>query len=154
MTEMLENIERRMQARAEKRAAQPRYIIDPVAFFVALIGGPLMVTLATCWILFIPVIALGLGGPVYLILGTPLLLIHLHRNAGDTGEITFLAFLANLSLFPLAVVADVLGDPWDLSEGILFYGAFGMIFAPAWAAGFGYVYTRLRRDFYTHPQFI
>lgn len=154
MTEMLENIERRMQARAEKRAAQPRYIVDPVAFFVALIGGPLMVTLATCWILFIPVIALGLGGPVYLILGTPLLLVHLRRSAGDSGDIILLAFLANLSLFPLAVVANLLGDPWDLSEGILLYGAFGVIFAPAWGAGFGYLYNRLRRDFYAQPQYI
>ena len=47
---------------ARPRALGPRYIIDPVAFFVALIGGPLLFTLGTFWIMLIPVAALGFGG--------------------------------------------------------------------------------------------
>ncbi|WP_299871726.1 hypothetical protein [uncultured Sulfitobacter sp.] len=154
MTEILEKIEMRMQARAEKRAAAPRYIIDPVAFFVALLGGPLLVTALSFWMLFIPVFALAFGGPFYLLIGTPLLLWHLRRTGGETRDIAALAFFANLMIFPLGAVAAVLTHDKEIFTGAMFIVCFGMIFAPAWAWGFGYLYNRLRRDFYAQPQYI
>lgn len=154
MTEILENIEMRMRARAEKRAAAPRYIIDPVAFFVALIGGPLLVTALSFWMLFIPVFALAFGGPLYLLIGTPLLLWHLRRTKGETGDIAALAFFANLMIFALGAAATVITNDKDILGGAMFFAGFGLIFAPTWAWGFGYLYNRLRRDFYTHPQYI
>ena len=61
------------------RAARPgpRYLIDPVAFFIALFGAPLLVALLGFWAFFIPIFALVFGGPIYLLLATPALLIHL-----------------------------------------------------------------------------
>lgn len=153
MTEILEKIEGRMRERAEKRAAQPRYIIDPVAFFLALVGGPLIMTLVSCWMI-IPIFALFLGAPAYLIMGTPILLLYLRRNEGNTGDIAFLAFCTNLLLLPIGLVLEWAGDPWDMVDGAAGYIAFGMIFAPFWGAGFGILYNRLRRDFYTQPQYI
>ena len=63
-----------------------RNLIGPVAFFVALIGGPLLVTAATLW-LVIPVFALMLGGPLYLAIGTPLLLWHLGRHEASRARL-------------------------------------------------------------------
>ena len=154
MTEILEKIERRMQERAAKRASAPTYIIDPVAFFVALIGGPLLVTALTFWIAGVPIFALMFGGPFYLALGTPLLLLHLRRNKGATEDIMALAFFANVAILALgALAAGVTADNGYL-YGALFIAGFGMIFAPAWGWGFGVLYSRLRRDFYAQPQFI
>ena len=154
MTEILEKIERRMRARDAARAAQPSYIIDPVAFFVALIGGPLLVTAISFWLAFVPVFALGFGGPFYLLIGTPVLLWYLRRNKGDTDAIIGLAFLANLAIFALGSAATAMSGDQDMLGATLFFAGFGMIFAPAWGWGFGFLYNRLRREFYTHPQFI
>jgi hypothetical protein len=40
----------------------PRYIIDPVAFFAALVGGPLLFTALCFWALFIPVLRCSSAG--------------------------------------------------------------------------------------------
>ncbi|MGJ8615316.1 MAG: hypothetical protein ACSHWS_00660 [Sulfitobacter sp.] len=136
---------------ARPRKLGPRYIIDPVAFFLALIGGPLLFTLATFWMLFIPVMALGLGGFPYLIFGTPVLLIYLSRHPAKPLQ---LAGLALLTLFCLSIClsigAAILQDEavFALIPFILIFGA---IFASAWAASFGWVYNKLCRDFYTQP---
>lgn len=129
-----------------------RYIIDPVAFFLALIGGPVLVTAVTCW-LIVPIFALALGGPAYLIIGTPVLLIYLARNPAQPSALADLAlrtvFLVGLILGLIAIAlggVEVVG----LLLGIAFFAA---IFAPLWAAAFGWLYARLRRDFYAHPHF-
>jgi len=129
-----------------------RYIIDPVAFFVALIGGPLMFTALSFWALFIPVFALALGGPVYLLIGMPVLLWYLRHYDCDAGDLAFLALVVMLlCLIPLAAVAVISGDGEIFGAGFAYLG-FGMIFGPAWAYFFGWIYTRLRRDFYSKPR--
>ena len=154
MTEILENIERRMHASAESRAILPHYFIFQVAFFLAIIVVPLLVTLLSLWVVFIPVFALAFGGPFYLLIGTPLLLWHLSRTSGKTDDIVALAFLANMAIFAFGALAAVVSNDEGILTGTMFIAGFGVIFAPAWAWGFGYLYNRLRRDFYTHPHYI
>jgi|AntRauMFilla1563_2_1112583.scaffolds.fasta_scaffold07198_3 hypothetical protein len=130
----------------------PRYIIDPVAFFVALIGGPLLFTALSFWALFIPVFALGLGGPLYLVIGTPLLLCYLRRNDGDPGDLAALAFkVMVLALVPITLLALLIGEKEVFGFGFAFSG-FGMIFGPAWAYFSGWIYQRLRREFFAKPR--
>lgn len=133
------------------RVPKPCYIIDPVAFFVALIGGPLLFTLATFWILFIPVFALGFGALPYLVIGTPVLLFHLGRNPAQPSA---LAGLALITLFCLAIClllgAIIIGNEPAFGS-VLFILICGAIFAPAWAASFGWVYCKLCRDLYADP---
>lgn len=130
----------------------PRYIIDPVAFFIALIGGPILFTALSFWILFIPVFALLFGGPAYLIVGTPVLLWYLRRNDADPSDLGFLAFVVlAIGAFLVASYAIAIGDEELLGAG-LSYLVFGMIFGPAWAFTFGRIYTRLRRDFFAKPR--
>ena len=64
---------------ARPRALGPRCIINPAAFFIALIGGPALFTFAPFWMLFIPVASLGFGGHPYPVIVTPVLLLHLSR---------------------------------------------------------------------------
>lgn len=129
-----------------------RYIIDPVAFFIALIGGPLVFTGMTFAVFFIPVAALIFGGPAYLLIGTPLLLWYLRRNDGDPNALAILALKVMLSaLILVLIVAAVTGDEGVFGFGLWFTG-FGMIFGPAWAYFFGLLYQRLRRDFFAKPR--
>lgn len=130
----------------------PRYIIDPVAFFGALVAAPLLFTAATFWALFIPVFALALGGPAYLVIGTPVLLWYLRRNDGAPGDLGFLAFcVLAVGLALILIWAAVTGNSDLVSVGFGYIG-FGMIFGPAWAYFFGTLYQRFRRDFYAKPR--
>ena len=129
-------------------AKPPQRIIDPVAFFVALIGAPIVFALFTFWAYFIPVAAIVFGGPVYLVVGTPLLLWMLSKGDPNYGKVILwsltglLAALAALPLISLVIVK------LHLAEAIYFFGGFGLFFAPAWAATFLALYRLLRREFY------
>ncbi len=130
----------------------PRYIIDPVAFFIALIGGPLLFTLVSFWMLFIPVFALGFGAPAYLIIGTPVLLWYLRGHDGAPEELAALGFIVMaIAAAAVPLISAVTKDD-DLFGGGLFYAGFGMIFAPAWAYCFGLIYQKMRRDFFAKPR--
>lgn len=129
----------------------PRFAIDAPAFFIALVGAPLYVTAGTFWLFGIPIFALLFGGPVYLALGTPALLIHLRRNEGTVGSVICLSLL---TLVFGAVAAGCLA----LLAGVLpalgfvgYYAFFGAFFAPLWAWAFIRIYNRLRSDLSRMP---
>ncbi|MCX7566900.1 hypothetical protein OS189_11170 [Sulfitobacter sp. F26169L] len=109
------------------------YIVDPVAFFAALIGGPILFTLLSFWALLIPVAALILGAPFYLLVGTPVLLWYLRHHDGDPHDLGFLAFkVMGIVLVFGTLLAAATGDQNLLGIGLSYTG-FGMIFALAWA---------------------
>jgi hypothetical protein len=129
-------------------AKHERHIIDLVMFFIALVLAPLIVTALTFWIFLVPVVALAMGGPVYLLLGIPLLLWWLSRKPPKPNEIAWLAFCANLAVAsgPYAFMALTgAAEPEFLA---LLYLIFGCIFAPLWAWTFGKLYLSLRRPFF------
>lgn len=124
------------------------HLIDPLAFFGALVAAPLLVTLATFWILFIPAFALVMGGPLYLIVATPVLLWWLGRHEPSVVEIGLLAFGANFVVaggFYLFAMLEGVRQPYILA---MFYLIFGSIFAPLWAGVFAWLYRRFRRPFF------
>lgn len=125
---------------------QPRYVIDPVAFFVALFGAPLWVALLGFWTFGIPVFAVAFGGPIYLVVGLPVLLIHLRRNPGNTDDIIELAFFTVLVLALAEGGLFALLQGRDALELVAFFGGFGLIFGPMWAWAFGWIYNTLRND--------
>ncbi|MBM1814210.1 hypothetical protein [Pseudosulfitobacter pseudonitzschiae] len=135
------------------RAARPgpRYLIDPVAFFIALFGAPLLVALLGFWAFFIPIFALVFGGPIYLLLATPALLIHLRFRKGDTNGIITLAFAVVIGSAIAGCAYGLLVPNSDLAAIALFYGFFGLILGPLWGWAFGWIYNRLRSDFSRVP---
>lgn len=132
-------------------SSRPRYIIDPVAFFVALVGGPVLFTLLTFWAV-IPLFALAIGGLPYLLVGTPALLIHLRRHPASASDTAWIGFVAFSLMWVVLVTGMLLSNPRNPSELIvLCTGLFlaGAVFSSAWGGVFGWIYTRLARDFYT-----
>lgn len=129
-------------------ASTARHMIDPVMFFLALVLSPLIVTASTFWIFAIPVFALVLGGPVYLITATPVLLWWLSRRDPKVGQIAVLGFVVNLVACGFIWVfqfIDGVRQPGDLA---LVYLIFGSVFAPVWAGVFASLYRRFRRPFF------
>ncbi len=133
---------------------QLRYPIDPVAFFLAMVAGPLLIALLGFPLLLIPVFALVIGGPLYLAIGIPVLLVTLSRNRasarlfGWTALLTFTVVLGAVALVVALAPAHAFAS--DMS-GAVILSLFGFVFAPLWGSTSGWLYTCWRRDFYSHP---
>jgi hypothetical protein len=128
-----------------------RYLVDPVAFFLALLGGPALFTLLTCW-LVIPVFALAFGVLPYLLIGTPLLLIYLRRRPVTPRAISWLAFHAFVAAWVIYANMLYFAFPGGAASSALWVLPFGAIFAPCWGACFGMLYRGMARDFYSRPR--
>lgn len=126
--------------------AEP-HLIDPVAFFAALIFGPIAFTLLT-FFLFIPVFALAFGAPTYLTFGALFFFLSLRRGWDGLLQITGMGFLANLASAPAVLL--VLGhfQGADAQGSTMMIIAMGCIFAPLWSLFFAALYRWLRLDFY------
>ena len=125
------------------------HVIDPVAFILALAGGPLLVALFGFWLFLLPVAALFLGGPLYLVVGTPVPLWHLGRHPPETDRISLLSLVTSVVLTISAASLFKISGQQQFFEIAVFYCVFGAIFAPVWGAVTGWLYIRLRRDFFT-----
>lgn len=136
---------------ATPRKPQPLYIVDPVAFVIALVFGPILFTILTSWALFIPIFALVFGGPIYLLVGTPVMLVYLRRNRALPGKLALLALYAVLGLFAATAVAGLIAPRSINTDKIIPFLLPGLIFGPAWAVSFTLLYNRLRRAFYAQP---
>ena len=139
-----------MRGAARRRPPRPvRYAVDPTAFVVALIGAPLLVTACTFWIGFIPLIALAMGGPVYLLLAIPVLLWDLPRHEPSFWRITAFGFLAAMSFAALLAIASLFVGG-ELRSAVMLYLIMGAIFGPLWAAPFAPIYLAMRRPVFAH----
>ncbi|MEL6520128.1 MAG: hypothetical protein AAFQ66_04145 [Pseudomonadota bacterium] len=123
-------------------------IVDPAAFALALIGAPLLVTVLTCWAL-IPIFALVLGGPIYLLVGTPLLWRALRSGKTSGWALAELAFFANMAVAPIVAVLSLFDEPDAALIVGMVYFIFGSIFAPLWAAAFAWLYAGPKPSIYT-----
>ena len=120
---------------------------DPVAFVAALVLAPVAVTLVTC-ITIIPVFALILGGPVYLIVGTPTLLWMVGRYPPRFATYALFAVAGHIILCGGALlIASWRPDliPRPESEVIMLYLIFGAVFAPLWGGLFAKLYNKFNR---------
>lgn len=119
----------------------PRVPVDPVALAIALVGGPVSVAIVLAWLL-IPVAALAFGGPLYVMVGLPILLVYLGRASATSARIAGLALVANTTVCLAAWLAFM--GTHD-SEIVLMYLCFGTVFAPLWGLVTGWIYFGLRR---------
>lgn len=116
---------------------------DPVAFVAALVLAPVAVTLITC-ITVIPVFALVVGGPVYLIVGTPTLLWMVGRYPPKFSTYALAGVLGIFALMGLAGGYH-LARPDQGASQLLAILLWGVVFAPLWAGIFAPIYRRLNR---------
>ena len=120
------------------------HLIDPVAFFAALIFGPIAFTLLTFY-LFVPVFALAFGAPTYLTFGALFFWLALRKGWDSWPQITGIGFLANLASAPAVFL--VLSH-FEAMEGTTMIIGMGCIFAPLWSLSFAILYRWLRLDIY------
>jgi hypothetical protein len=125
-----------------------RHLVDPVAFFIAMIGGPGLVGLIGFPTFVFP-LATVMGGPVYLIVGIPVMLIYMARHKVTPYDWAWLALVTHLAVFlPIFLVAVLTKGNVDGSSLYLIFGCF---FAPVWGGISGFLYAVLERDFYKQP---
>ncbi|WP_299295267.1 hypothetical protein [uncultured Tateyamaria sp.] len=136
---------------AERIAQGPRYAIDPVAFAGALIGAPVLVAVLGFWVFGIPVFALIFGGPAYLVFGTPILLIYLHRHPGTPNGAGQLALLAAIIGCGIAAPVMLITGDVDTLPALAIASVFVAGFALIWGATFGMLYNRWRSDLSRQP---
>lgn len=117
---------------------------DPVAFVAALVLAPFLVTLVTC-ITIIPVFALVIGGPIYLIVGTPTLLWMVGRFPPVFSPFALAGLTAMVVLVVLAAVANLIRPEQGWGEMIPIF-LWGFVFAPIWAGTFAPLYRVCNRQ--------
>lgn len=126
-----------------------RHTIDPLAFVLAFVGAPLVPATLLFWLL-IPPFAVLFGGPVWIVLGLPVLLWQMPKTGPDAGKIAPLAFVGNLLATGAIYGYAVLTHNHDAEAFLWIYGIFGSVMAPAWGACFAWLYRaflpRSRRD--------
>jgi hypothetical protein len=123
---------------SEKKEISP---LDPVAFAFAMIGGPILVTLCTIWIMFIPGFALLIGGIPYLVIGTPLALLMALTGPVTAGRSAIWGAMTIICITaPFAAVTGLMQQGGD-AAGVLFIGAVSALFATLWAATSGWIYS-------------
>ncbi len=123
-----------------------RHLIDPVAFSVALVGGPVVLGLLGAPTIIAP-IAVIFGGPLYLLLGLPIMLIRLSTRRSAPSDWAALALLTHLCLFtPLFLYQQLSHE--RIHEMLIIYLIFGAFFAPFWGWISGKIYSCLQRDFF------
>lgn len=133
-----------------KSLSRSRFAIDPVAFALAMVGGPVLTGFAGAPLLLIPSVATLLGGPIYLLVGVPILLLVLRYRDLSPIEFGGLALVANLTLLGL-FWAHSMSAPYAKSENQIAVLVCGLVFAPSWGLVTGMLYNRLRKPFFAQP---
>ena len=134
-----------------KVTEKQRYRVDPWPFVAAVIGGPLLVTLVSFWIFFVPVFALILGGPIYLVFGLPLGQLYLRRHAGKPAEILALATCVSAAVaLPFCIIVMLASGPDGIFLALIIMG-FCLLFAALWSVTTAMIYDRLRSETSRHP---
>ena len=128
---------------------EPLRTLDPIAFTLALVAAPVVVAVLGFWLAMIPIIAL-IGMPVYLIVGTPILLWMVTRYPMNGKVYALAGFLANCALTIGLAIGQQLFPNEDLSEYIG-CALVGLIFAPVWSAVFAKLYRSWYRPLCFNP---
>jgi hypothetical protein len=117
----------------------------PKAFVLALICAPILVGILGAWMLLIPTVAVLLGGPYYLLFGTPVLLWMVTRYPPDARIYACSGFLVQSALTVIFAVPATLTTPQHELQLQLIAALFGLVFAPIWAGVFAKLYRRWHR---------
>ena len=116
-------------------------IMVPLAVFEMFDGGRNIREMMTLMRILITI-----GVTLYIVIGTPVLIWHLRRNAPDTGRIMMLSLVSLLWMVPMGALFAI--AIMDLSA--FFFAAIsmclGLIGAPPLAALFTVIYKRFDRD--------
>ncbi|MCY4335548.1 MAG: hypothetical protein OXC60_12875 [Litoreibacter sp.] len=129
----------------QMRPSRETRLIDPIAFVGALICAPLLIAAVFCWVLFIPVFAVGFGALPYLLFGTPVYFWLLSRGEERQTRFALAGFIVNAFGALVLTASQRIGFSGAFDMFQLYIG-FGSVFAPIWSAAFVWLYRSFRRD--------
>ncbi|MEO0938982.1 MAG: hypothetical protein AAFY38_12585 [Pseudomonadota bacterium] len=121
----------------------PRYRIDPLGFLLGLVLAPLIVTAVTFPVGGFSLFVLFFGGPIYLALGTPLLLWHLRFNTPKVGRIVLLG-LKTLIVVIIVWAASMTQEDWRSVLPVMTGLTLGFGLAWVWVFALIYVWASRR----------
>jgi hypothetical protein len=127
---------------SEKKEIPP---LNIVAFAVAMVCGPVLVTLFTIWMYFIPAAALVFGGIPYLVVGTPLALLMALTGPVTAERGAMWGCMTIVCIAIPAALGTLLASGRDDALAVLGIGLVCVIFATAWAATSGWIYSRMTK---------
>ena len=113
--------------------------VNWLAFGAAFVLGPIATTVLTFWAA-IPVYALILGGPFYLVLGLPLAIYSFRKHGPAYAPLIGFSLLSLLVIPVFGVALSLFAPGQEIWEISLFISVFGVIFAPIWSAMFVWIY--------------
>jgi hypothetical protein len=120
--------------------------LDIVAFIVAMIGGPVMVTMLTFWLALIPVYAVVIGGIPYLVIGTPMALWMALRGPITVERALQWSGLTILVLTGAIAVFTAFTTEGEAFAATLMIGGVCAVFGMAWAGTTGWIYVAMTRE--------
>lgn len=112
------------------KAKATRQLVDPVAFVLAMVGAPLLVGIVGAPLILIPSIATLLGGPIYLMVGIPVMLIYMAHRKVSPRRWAGVALLGHLALFTPIFLVIHFTDQHRTNEWPFIFLSFGSVFAP------------------------
>lgn len=148
---MTEITEKNVWLRVLPSQHTPERLIDPVAFTAAIVLAPLVFAASFFWVLLIPVVGVFLGGPAYILIGMPMLWMHMRKRQITIKSAMWIGLLAHVAATLLAIVMMLLIPelaPRRFIENVGGYFILGLAHAPFWCALFASLYNRWERDFY------
>jgi hypothetical protein len=119
--------------------------LNPVAFGIAMIGGPLLLTLCTFWMAFIPVYAVVFGGIPYLVIGTPMALWMALTGPVTVPRAAGWAVATIVALTVLGAIGALAINAKEDAVAMLIFGAICMPFGAGWAAISGWIYADMTK---------
>lgn len=124
-------------------------LVDPWAFAVALIAGPLIPGILGAPLFLVPTVGVFLGGLPYLIIGAPILWAMIRRGRDHFARMGFLlnaiggAFVV-AAYFLLTWLSQDMDRALDTLVPAAMLWALAMVHGALWCSIFGQIYARLR----------
>ncbi len=107
-------------------------------FLVCLVRAPLLVALLGFWMVNIPVFALVLGAPTYLLFGGPAFYLTICQGASSPMMHMMAGVMAHIVSIPAMVLYFGINE--RAMNGISVMVQFSFVFAPLWGLTFGFLY--------------
>jgi len=129
--------------------------VPVLPFLAALIGGPVIVSLAVMGLSLplspmggyaIALVSVVFGGPVYLIIGAPLLWHHLRHHPPSYAGHARLVVLTLIGLLSILAMLALLTEPATLLNAVPFVMICAAVFGQLWTAAFTFIYLKATAD--------
>ena len=116
-----------------------RYAVPAIAFVASLIAAPLLVTALTFWAI-VPIYALIIGGPLFVVIGGPVLWVYLRHFEPRYLPIMLIAVAVQMPTAAILGLFAVIVGENNLAQSFPMLVPIACLFAALWSATFTALY--------------